>query len=111
MCTAIKYSVCYKGTFAVTVAEGEDEDKPFYSSAQWDNIKHIGARGDCILSDKDSGHSKFSGHIVEFENPSFSFSQVDKVEKVHIVADDPDDECKTGEIITEVLSQSGKNLS
>lgn len=94
-----------KGIFAVTVAEGEDEDKPFYSSAQWNNIKHIGDRGDCILSDKGSGHYKFSGHIVEFENPNISFSQVDKVEIVHVVSDDPDDECETGEIIAEVLSQ------
>ncbi|HEU4443374.1 MAG TPA: hypothetical protein VFR94_01740 [Nitrososphaeraceae archaeon] len=94
-----------KGIFAVMVAEGEDEDKPFYSSAQWNNIKHIGDRGDCILSDKGRGHYKFSGHIVEFENPNISFSQVDKVEIVHVVSDDPDDECKTGEIIAEVLSQ------
>jgi hypothetical protein len=91
-----------KGIFAVTVAEGEHEDKPFYSSAQWNNIKHIGDRGDCILSDKGSKHYKFSG---EFENPNISFSQVDNVEVVHVVSDDPDDECETGEIIAEVLSQ------
>jgi hypothetical protein len=100
-----------KGTFAVTVAEGEDEDKPFYSSAQWNNIKPIGDRGDCILRDKGSGHYKFSGHTVEFENPNISFSQVGKVEIVHIVLDDPDDQCTTGEIIAEVLSQRNSSLT
>lgn len=70
-----------KGIFAVTVAEGE-EDKPFYSSAQWDQIKHIGSRGDCILSDKNNGDSKLSGHIVEFENPKISFSQVNSGDSI-----------------------------
>jgi hypothetical protein len=40
------------------------------------------------------GITNFQDIIVEFENPNISFSQVDKVEVVIVVSDDPDDDAK-----------------
>lgn len=91
-----------KGIFAATVALDEDGDKPYYGVDRFD-IKKFQI-GECVNHMTATGESKFSGKLTEYIPKEVVFTNVSKAYALQIIADDPDDNCETGEHIYKIFS-------
>jgi hypothetical protein len=94
--------VTNNGTFAASVALDEDGDKPYYSVDHF-NIKKFQI-GECVDHKTATGEPKFSGNKAEYIPKHISITNVSKAYTLQITADDPDDECETGEHIYKIFS-------
>jgi hypothetical protein len=94
--------VTNNGIFAASVALDEDGDNPYYSADHFD-IKKFQI-GECVNHKTATGEPKFSSKVAEYVPKETVISNVSKVYTLQIIADDPDDDCETGEHIHKIFS-------
>ncbi|MDQ3084430.1 MAG: hypothetical protein M3Q77_06405 [Thermoproteota archaeon] len=91
-----------KGIFAATVSLDEDGDKPYYGVDRFD-IKKFQI-GECVNHKTATGEPKFTGKLAEYIPKEIIFTNVSEAYALQIIADDPDDDCETGEHIYKIFS-------
>ncbi len=88
-----------KGIFQITVAEGSS-NKPYYSA------NHILDKeiklNECLLSEGTHGKPRFYNNTVEYIDHNQTFTKINKAFTIQVSADDPDEQCKTGEHIQKI---------
>ncbi len=94
--------VTNNGTFAASVALDEGGNKPYYSADHFD-IKKFQI-GECVNHKTSTGEPKFSGKKAEYVPKEAIITNVSKAYTLQIIADDPDDDCETGEHIFKIFS-------
>ena len=94
--------VTNNGIFAASVALDEDGNKPYYSADHFD-IKKFQI-GECVNHKDATGDPKFSGKKAEYVPKQTVITNVSKAYTLQIIADDPDDDCETGEHIYKIFS-------
>ncbi|MBA3749721.1 MAG: hypothetical protein H0X03_02260 [Nitrosopumilus sp.] len=91
-----------KGIFSSTVSLGSSDTKPYYSTA------HIEVsafkEGTCINEKISSGSPLFSGKLAEYIPKTVVFNEVSKAYTYKVTADDPDNECPSGQHIEKIFS-------
>ncbi len=91
-----------KGIFAASVALNEDGNKPYYSVDHFD-IKKFQI-GECVNHKTATGEPKFSGNLAMYIPKEIVITNVSKAYALQIIADDPDDDCDSGEHIYKIFS-------
>ncbi len=91
-----------KGIFAASVALNEDGNKPYYSVDHFD-IKNFQI-GECVNHKTATGEPKFKGNLAMYIPKEIVITNVSKAYALQILADDPDDDCDTGEHIYKIFS-------
>jgi hypothetical protein len=91
-----------KGTFQISVAEGEGS-KPYYGADQL-KVNSIKS-GECLLTKTAHGKPSFSGNTAEYTDHNLSFGKVNKAYTMQVSADDPDSKCITGFHIVKIFSE------
>jgi hypothetical protein len=92
-----------KGIFATSVALNEDGNKPYYSVDHFD-IKKFQI-GECVNhKTATGGEPKFTGNLAMYIPKEIVITNVSKAYALQIIADDPDDDCDSGEHIYKIFS-------
>lgn len=92
-----------KGIFADSVALNEDGNKPYYSVDHFD-IKKFQI-GECVNhKTAATGEPKFRGNLAMYIPKEIVITNVSKAYALQIIADDPDDDCDSGEHIYKICS-------
>ena len=94
--------VTNNGIFAASVALDEEGNKPYYSVDHFD-IKKFQI-GECVNHKTATGEPKFSGKMAEYVPKETIITNVSKAYTLQIIADDPDEDCETGEHIYKIFS-------
>jgi len=89
-----------KGIYQISVAEGSS-NKPYYGTGHILN-KEI-KLNECLLTKDTRGKPSFENNTIRYIDDKLNITKVNKVHAIKVVLDDPDERCKNGEHIREII--------
>jgi hypothetical protein len=88
-----------KGIYQISVAEGSS--KPYYGTSHILN-KEI-KLNECLLTEDTRGKPSFENNTVRYMDDKLKITKVNKVLAIKVILDDPDERCKNGEHVREII--------
>jgi hypothetical protein len=93
-----------KGIFQITVAQGSSSDNGTYYYSTDHILSNEIKLGECLLTEQTDDKPRFENNTAEYVGHNLNFTIVNKVYTIQVTADDPDQECSSGEHVAKIYS-------
>lgn len=90
-----------KGNFMITVAQGSGSSPSYSAERLLTNELELNG---CLVTEESQIEPRVWGHVIAFLGQDFSFTSISDVYTIEVTTDDPDETCKTGDHLSQIIS-------